>query len=275
MGFRLCFFSTLVALTSIAISLYLLTDYNTTNQLDIKYTKYMSSNSKWLNQKEIEIEVNYSDISRNTYESYNTPYNVAYDRGSSCYIVFEEETKLSYKSITSSQKLNKENSLAHLHHHGPCGVCSNLHDFAVYASNNDLVSQVRSCSINILRDKRKCIEKIGFTPLCAAVWFWNTENTAAKCGSVCFKHLVLRTLPNVESGGFDYCKSCPNKLGGGPACARFQWAAGPMRINECLQCDECHSGPVFTRIAGGCRKAYGLRSSINRPKPPLKHDYFD
>lgn len=253
--------------------IYQLSNDNESNEISSKYERHVKS--VWLNANEVAKSVNYTNPLISTYEEFEEPYTIEYDRLTSCYIVFTDDSKENYRSINSKEDLRETNSLAYLHHHGPCGVCSNLADFAVYASNNNLMSRVRGCSLKFWQDKRKCIENIGFSSLCSAVWFWNTENTKNKCGLVCLKTLILQTPVNVLRDGYDYCENCPNKLGAEPACRRFQWVYGPMRINECLQCDECHSGPVFTRLAGGCRKAYGLKSAFNRPIPNIKHNYFD
>ncbi len=47
-------------------------------------------------------------------------------------------------------------------------------------------------------------------------------------------------------------------------------------LNDCLQCDEDHSGPVFKATAGRTRRNSGIRSSIPRPDDeiaPVVHDY--
>ena len=37
------------------------------------------------------------------------------------------------------------------------------------------------------------------------------------------------------------------------------------KLNDCLQCDEDHSGPIFQLIAGRTRRNSGLLSAIARP----------
>ena len=49
------------------------------------------------------------------------------------------------------------------------------------------------------------------------------------------------------------------------------------RLNDCLQCDEDRSGPVFKATAGRTRRNSGIRSSIERPAEqvaPVVHDYL-
>ena len=38
---------------------------------------------------------------------------------------------------------------------------------------------------------------------------------------------------------------CPNTINGENACDQFQYQNGEYRLNTCLQCDECRSGPIF------------------------------
>ena len=69
---------------------------------------------------------------------------------------------------------------------------------------------------------------------------------------------------------------CRNTITGGPACDREQYETGEFRLNACLQCDECKSGPKFKKIAGRTRRNSGIRSAIERPGfKPLQHNYYE
>jgi hypothetical protein len=46
-------------------------------------------------------------------------------------------------------------------------------------------------------------------------------------------------------------------------------------LNECLQCDEDRSGPVFKAVAGRTRRNSGIRSSIERPDAQVSHVVHD
>jgi hypothetical protein len=46
-------------------------------------------------------------------------------------------------------------------------------------------------------------------------------------------------------------------------------------LNECLQCDEDRSGPVFKAVAGRTRRNSGIRSSIPRPDDQVAHVVHD
>ena len=51
------------------------------------------------------------------------------------------------------------------------------------------------------------------------------------------------------------------------------WQDGsPLRINACLQCDECRSGPLFQKIAARTRRGSGIISAIPRDELGLCTD---
>ena len=124
-------------------------------------------------------------------------------------------------------------------HEGPCGACSSLQDLQVYAENVDLTDPVRQCGIlGISQGKTAnidCLREIGFSEPCAAIWFYNTQNTRTACLALCLEHL---NSPYVSSDG---------------------------TLNPCLQCDEDESGPIFKTYSGRTRRNSGLPSSICRP----------
>lgn len=53
------------------------------------------------------------------------------------------------------------------------------------------------------------------------------------------------------------------------------WATGEPNVdedgnlNECLQCDEDKSGPVFKYYSGRTRRNSGIRSEIDRPSDSI------
>jgi hypothetical protein len=135
-------------------------------------------------------------------------------------------------------------------HAGACGTCSTLQDLAVYLERPDLTSPVRRCGMRINQaDARACLEALGFSGPCAATWSYNARNTRYACFVPC----VLSWVEGEPSVGPD------------------------GRLNECLQCDEDRSGPVFKATAGRTRRNSGIRSSIARPAEqiaPVVHDYL-
>ena len=135
-------------------------------------------------------------------------------------------------------------------HSGSCGQCSSLADLAVYMKIPDLTGPVRQCGVQGMTGgetvNMDCLKALGFTDPCAQIWYYNTVNTRTLCLSVCASLL-----------------SAPYHLPSG-------------EINDCLQCDEDNSGPIFKAIAGRTRRNSGLPSGICRPCEsvfPVSHLY--
>jgi hypothetical protein len=136
-------------------------------------------------------------------------------------------------------------------HLGACGTCSTLHDLAVYLSRPDLTMPVRRCTAFGLTRARTlaCLRELGFSEACAATWYYDAMNTRRECGWVCMVSWLSREPSNHPDG----------------------------RLNDCLQCDEDRSGPIFKRVAGRTRRNSGIRSSIDRHDgevASLVHDYY-
>jgi hypothetical protein len=135
-------------------------------------------------------------------------------------------------------------------HFGRCGLCSPLADLAVYAGTPDLTEPVRACGLAHLGGPPEahvgCLLALGFTGPCAWIWYYNTRHTRRACAEPCFR--TLGDPYHLEDGS----------------------------LNDCLQCDEEASGPVFQAVAGRTRRNTGLASSMCRPCSevrPLVHDY--
>jgi len=130
-----------------------------------------------------------------------------------------------------------------LTHWGSCGACSTAQDFAAYLEFPDLASIGTACQtkgiLNSFDAAVSCYMDIGFTEACAVIWVHNGFYTGEKCGPVCVKRTV---------SGF------PNNSPA-PTC----------RLQDCLQCDEDMSGPIFQKVAGRSRRRSGLLSMIARP----------
>lgn len=128
---------------------------------------------------------------------------------------------------------------AFITHTGACGVCSTLTDLSVYIENQDLTEPVRQCGLDHLAGTQDehvgCLQKLGFTLPCAQVWYYNTLHTRGACTIPCFSQVN----------------------------APFHKPDGSL--NECLQCDEDKSGPVFKAVAGRTRRNSGLANALCRP----------
>merc|ERR1711971_1245760 len=146
-----------------------------------------------------------------------------------------------------------------------------------------------------------CLRDIGFTNDCARIWFYNAANTRKRdanggCFGVCIAHIATDNNeavsvdgnnpcepdPSIEAVSGDTCSLetctggfvdprnmrhrqnyCRNTINGKGVCSESQWQDNPYRINACLQCDECRSGPIFQKIAGRTRRASGIKSAID------------
>lgn len=122
-------------------------------------------------------------------------------------------------------------------HQGRCGACSDLQDLTVYLEKN-LTKPVRACGARMVGFLiRRCLYGLGFTSSCVDIWEANIQNTRRECFMVCMKAWILGTPNNLPDG----------------------------RLNDCLQCDEDKSGPVFKYFAGRTRRNSGIKSAIHRP----------
>lgn len=164
---------------------------------------------------------------------------------------FLPEGEATYRLVTYATVEEAEDSGATVTHGGACGLCSSLEDLAAYAATPDLTQPVRACGVAGLTDGvdgiDECIqESVGFTPPCSRIWAYNTVNTRDVCLSTC---LSLLDAPYHNEDG---------------------------SLNECIQCDEDNSGPVFKSVAGRTRRNSGLATALCRPCETvwrIDHDY--
>lgn len=238
--------------------------------------------------------VDFSDYAqRSPYPDYHAEggYDTAIERSQDCYVNVTSAlgaAPLAYSlhSWTPAQAAARNASgRVFLTHANPCGACSSLDQLAVYLNETDLTAPVRRCGIESFVDKLKpgagtalnlaCLAKLGFSNACQYIWFYNTIASRDLCGAVCLAE--IRTPNNVQQRRFwqtNYCEphdarhnrgGCLNSINGKNACDAFQWRDGDYRLNSCLQCDECRSGPVFQRVSGRFRRDSGILSAIRRP----------
>jgi hypothetical protein len=245
--------------------------------------------STWLNQHQTMLLVNFSDLDTNPYPP--VAYDVTIEKVN-CYVVFRDPEKNTYDMISSKQPpMDGVNYGVFLSHEAPCGVCSNLVDLAVYLETPALTNPVRLCGFTGVISgeiNKECLSRIGFSEPCAAIWFHNTQHTRTNCLLLCLANLL--SPPNIGFGFFNPCQPsingtdqdgdndgrCQNTINRQPACQKFQYQTGSRyRLNSCLQCDECNSGPLFQKIAGRTRRFSGIVSDIDRPDiPQINHNYF-
>ncbi|MCL4223161.1 MAG: hypothetical protein KJZ91_01655 [Myxococcales bacterium] len=157
--------------------------------------------------------------------------------GAYCAVV--REAANGYRLQTFAARADAEEAGATPTHAGACGLCSTLEDLAVYIETPDLTEPVRACGLMYpsgpAADHLQCLRDLGFTEPCAQIWYYNTVNTRAACFAPCL--LALEAPYHLPDGS----------------------------LNECLQCDEDQSGPVFKAVAGRTRRNTGVPSAMCRP----------
>lgn len=144
---------------------------------------------------------------------------------------------ISYESMAAAHA-----DQALITHTGGCGVCSTTKDLAAYLNHPDLTSLGTLCVTESIVSFDKgvdCFTDHGFTKDCAKMWIYDGIMTRKKCIIPCLEARIRR-LPN---------------NGPSPLC----------NLNECLECDEEISGPLFKQFAARTRRRSGLLSTIARP----------
>jgi len=145
-----------------------------------------------------------------------------------------------YKLKTYASQLLAQAAGGIVTHYGACGVCSQTQDLAAYLRAVDLTTSGKRCSLQGMLSFDlgvDCYKELGFTDTCSEMWIYNGYNTRDSCLWTC--------LANYFSENND----------DGPQC----------QLNECLKCDEIHSGPVFKHFAARTRRRSGMLSAIVRP----------
>ena len=130
-------------------------------------------------------------------------------------------------------------------HTGPCGLCSTKQDLSIYLDKPDLTWPGKKCGFEGMISESmgvECFQALGFTKPCSQIWYYNTVKTKEECGWTCIKQIFA---PNNRPP---------------PMCA----------LNDCLQCDEDNSGPMFKQFAARTRRRSGLISQIVRPCDEIK-----
>ena len=168
-----------------------------------------------------------------------------------CALAYEDEDRINFHLKDFSSKEAAEAAGYTVTHQGPCGACSSTQDLAVYLSMN-LTQPVRSCGFKGVVSMNwayECIKDLGFTDECTEIWVYNTANTRSDCFWVCMVSWFENEPFNKPDGS----------------------------LNDCLQCDEDKSGPVFKYFSGRTRRDSGITSSIYRPPSTIynmTHCYY-
>lgn len=135
-----------------------------------------------------------------------------------CALKYLNSNKTSYSLKEFETRKTAEDAGWIVTHQGVCGKCSTTKDLFVYLTT-DLTRPVRKCGLKYFYSHKllwQCIKSLGFTPACTQVWFWNTIHTKQHCGLVCLVSYLLRQSFVING-----------------------------KLNNCLQCDQDKSGPIF------------------------------
>lgn len=168
-----------------------------------------------------------------------------------CALSYQDSEKKSYILKEFGTKDDAIQSNFIVTHQGRCGVCSSTKDLAVYLSKN-LTVPVRKCAmLSVLSSNVawSCLKQLGFSDECVDVWLYNSKNTRKHCFWTCLSSWIKGEPFNHDDGS----------------------------LNDCLQCDEDKSGPVFKYFSGRTRRNSGIISSIERPSAEfynMTHCYF-
>jgi hypothetical protein len=161
-----------------------------------------------------------------------------------CGVRFEAD-RVHYRLATFASAAEASELGYRVTHTGACGACSTLQDLAVYLERPDLTAPVRKCGMQ--PGTLGCLEALGFTHACATIWNFNVQNTKRECFGVCMRSWMSGEASTKPDG----------------------------TLNDCLQCDEDRSGPVFKAVAGRTRRNSGIHSSIPRRDEQVSHVVHD
>jgi len=160
-----------------------------------------------------------------------------------CGVHYQDTECSEYQLKNYPDRATAEAAGAFVTHLGTCGFCSTMQDLSVYLANLDLTTISLECGKKLAvlgtSEGIECFQDLGMSLPCARMWSFNADNTKNECGLKCFASDVSNVAFN----------------GPPPTCP----------LNECLQCDEENSGPVFQSYAGRTQRQSGLLSAIARP----------
>lgn len=159
--------------------------------------------------------------------------------GKVCGLIWDKINKDAYTLETYDSVEAAELAKARITHGGACGHCSSLQSLAVYIYQTDLATPVKQCTYDSIIHGddylMECLQKLGFDGNCAKIWMYNGKHTKKVCMTTC---LTLQNAPYHNQDG---------------------------SLNNCIQCDEDKSGPVFRAVSGRTRRNSGLPTALCRP----------
>jgi hypothetical protein len=246
------------------------------------------------NLAEVQQQVGFTDISKDPYP--RLWYNTVRDLSRDCYVVYAAGTRAEYelKTMTTSEVAAYASGREFFRtHFAACGMCSQLEDLAVFLEQRDLTVPVRRCGLMMIPALTiSCLKKLGFTPECRAIWFFNVGNTKklhayGGCFGVCMTHVM--TPNGVPVGDYNPCKPHPSLLAATPAAPTVPAAQGgpaPGASSDAvvLHDDQAHVEMRLSKEAAGgasgsrggevCHAAGISGVPAKVPSPSRKEDGF-
>lgn len=171
----------------------------------------------------------------------NTSYNFVTD-----VVCAFDKSSGEFETFDSPQQAQKAGFV--VAHCGACGECSNPSDIERYVeTRNTVADQAKKCSMQAIfgsdEELLDCLEsEIGFTRSCTTCWAENMRNTAKHCMWTCLSSTLTGTAAN---NTIEDAKD-------------YDW------LNQCVFCDEKHSGPAFVECSGVARRRLGIPSEFKR-----------
>lgn len=251
-------------ITFILCVCFILSDSSFLNNSSESENEFNENNWNCQLDKKSSIEKFKNKVLFNPYQNFNTnPYknktleliheihSTLNNKSIVCAIKYKSENKTFYEIEDFPSKESAEEKGFIITHQGKCGACSNLNDLAVYLSDG-LTAPVRKCGFLSIISKKlslNCLKNLGFTHACVQIWFFNSVNTRENCFTTCMVSW-MKNEPFADKDG---------------------------KLNECINCDEVVSGPVFKYFSGRTRRNSGIESEIKRPNEQvynMNHCYY-
>ncbi|KAF0974677.1 hypothetical protein FDP41_006151 [Naegleria fowleri] len=181
-------------------------------------------------------------------------------------------------------------------HRGPCGICSNPHDYEIYKNTRLTLTRTATfCATLYLvlgeTTSRLCMKHLThMTDACVECWISNIQCTTAQCAPVCVKYFVKKVwsemikmmmngfhssqqeeeFPNdqddrEEEQSMNHVDDVPNTDGKQVRRGRMK----KVKLNSCYECDEIQCGPAFKTCSGLNRRNAGFVTDIERPEEEI------
>ncbi|KAG2383057.1 hypothetical protein C9374_004394, partial [Naegleria lovaniensis] len=185
-------------------------------------------------------------------------------------------TSLTTEEEQAPGALESSFSLNSIMHKGPCGICSNPHDYEIYKSTRLTLTRTATlCAASYLllgeTSSRLCMKHLtNLTDSCVECWISNIQCTTAQCAPICVKYFVQQVLwKNVVSSFYGFQSHENVKKNNLEENSEQQQIGKTVQLNPCYQCDEIQCGPAFKKCSGLNRRNAGFVTDIERPEEEI------